>query len=164
MAAVVDATAGTANLYVDGVDCTTTGGIRNDFPDETGINLGRFTNGALFFKGTIDEARIATGACPPAWMWADWMTARPQSSLISYSPVIESAPRITAAATAQGIVISWPASGVGFQLYAATNLFSPGAWTVCSSPPAFVSGQWQVILPPQGPTAEFFRLKASQVP
>ncbi len=156
---VVDESAGTALLYVDGVDATANSAIRTDFANQTGINLGRFTNGAFFLKGVVDEARIQARVRSPAWEWASWMTESASSTLASYSPVRQLTPTISVAAS-NGAVLTWPASGVGFQLYTTTNLVPPVSWTRATNGTVLVADQWQITLPPDGSVTRFFRLQS----
>jgi formylmethanofuran dehydrogenase subunit A len=56
--------------------------------------------------------------------------------------------------------LSWPASGVGFALYSATNLITPVVWNLVTNPAALVNNQWQILLPLDDSAARFYRLQA----
>lgn len=56
--ASVNRTAGSATLYVDGVDQTTDSTIRTDFNTNGVRSIGSMTNGAYPFGGTVDDVRI----------------------------------------------------------------------------------------------------------
>lgn len=74
--ASADRNAGTAALYVDGVNVTSNGNntIVTDFANNATVTLGCFTNSHWFLQGNMDEARIESGVCSPAWVWASWAT------------------------------------------------------------------------------------------
>jgi hypothetical protein len=57
VAAVVDRTAGTARLYVNGVDQTSDQTIRNDFNTTATTYLGQFSDTAFRLKGKLDDVR-----------------------------------------------------------------------------------------------------------
>ncbi len=61
VAAVIDRTAGTARLYVDGVDQTSDSTVRNDFKINATAKLGAKGDGAFSFGGRIDDLRIYNG-------------------------------------------------------------------------------------------------------
>jgi hypothetical protein len=60
---------------------------------------------------------------------------------------------------ANPFVLSWPASA-GFQLYSATNLAPPVAWSLVTNPAASNNGIFFLTIPPTNATAQFFRLMA----
>jgi hypothetical protein len=62
------------------------------------------------------------------------------------------------AVTGSQFVLSWPASASGFQLYTATNLAPPLAWSLVTNQPASSNGTLILTLPAAGATAQFFRL------
>jgi hypothetical protein len=158
LAAVVDRSGGTAHLYVDGADRTQSSAIVTDFANQSGVNLGRFTNSAYYLKGTLDEVRIEASARSSDWVWASYMTTVSNSALASYSPVAQQLPALSLDGDASGLVLSWPANGVGFSLYAATNLTPPIPWARVANPVAFTNNAWQALLSPTS-TAVFYHLK-----
>jgi hypothetical protein len=61
-------------------------------------------------------------------------------------------------APASPLVLAWPSSSVGFQLYFATNLAPPIVWTLVSTGPAQSNGMNILNVPTTNTTAQFFRL------
>ena len=159
--ATVNETSGTARLYVDGTDCPQSPAIVTDFPNQTGISLGRLTNSVYFVKGVLDEARIESGVCSSNWIWASWATVASNSTLQKYSPVTQQPPALTIGiGGGNGTWLSWPGSGVGFVLYTTTNLISPGAWSLAANQPLLTNNQWQINLPAADNGTRFYRLKS----
>jgi hypothetical protein len=159
--AVVNETGGTARLYVDGTDYTQASNIDSAFPNETGINLGRFTNNALLFKGSMDEVRIEAGQRSSNSVWAAWMNVVSNTSLANYTGVTRTAPALSIGGSGDGgTVLTWPASGVGFSLYTATNLTAPVVWTLATNQPALSNSQWQITLPQDGDVSRYYRLQS----
>jgi hypothetical protein len=159
--AAVNETGGVARLYVDGTDCTQSASIITDFPNQTGINLGRLTNSAYFVKGVLDEARIESGVCSSNWIWASWATVASNSTLQNYSPVTQQPPALAIGiGGGNGTWLSWPGSGVGFVLYTTTNLTLPGAWTLVASQPILTNNQWQINLPAADNGTRFYCLES----
>jgi hypothetical protein len=159
VSAAINRTAGTVSFYVDG---TAAGGgaVTTDFVNTADLNLGRFTNGALYFKGALDEARIQSGVPSPNWMWADWMTVAANSTLEKYSAVTQAAPPLTISTeSGGGVSLSWPLSAVGFALVTATNLAMPVDWTPVTNALVLANNQWQVSLSPGIEVARFYRLQ-----
>ncbi len=58
------------------------------------------------------------------------------------------------------LVISWPVSAAGFQLYSATSLSAPIVWTPVTTQAVASNGSYVVTLPVSGGTAQFYRLAA----
>ena len=87
------------------------------------------------------------------------MTAVSNMVFAASSSVIRQPPTLGLEVEAGGRVLSWPASGVGFALYSATNLNPPVAWNVVTNAPGLVSNQWQISLPPNSNEALFYRLQ-----
>ncbi|HEX4264255.1 MAG TPA: DUF2341 domain-containing protein [Verrucomicrobiae bacterium] len=159
--ASVDETGGKARLYVDGTDCTQASNIDTAFPNQSGINLGRFTNSSLFFKGALDEVRIEAGQRSSNWVWAAWMNVVSNTSLASYASVAQAAPALSIGGSIDGgTVLIWPASGVGFALYTSTNLAPPISWTLATNQPALSNNQWQITLPQDGSASRYYRLQS----
>ena len=160
VAAAVDESAGTAQLYVDGTICTATAAIVSDFPNQTGLNLGRITNNAYYFNGSLDEARIQSGAQSSNWVWASWATVASNSVFESYSAVTEQPPVLNLDADGGGTSLSWVGSGVGFALYTTTNLASTATWSLATNQPLFTNNHWQIPLAAANDGPRFYYLKS----
>ncbi len=158
IAAAIDRLAGTARLFVDGVDRTVSGDIRTDFVNQSNLALGYMTNGAFYFKGTMDEARIENGTRSPNWVWASWMTAASNTSFVTYSAVTRQRPLLSIGSDAGTPVMTWPASGVGFSVFTTSNLAPPVIWAPASNTPTLVDGQWEFPLI-NGAGTGFYRLE-----
>ncbi|HLX70543.1 MAG TPA: DUF2341 domain-containing protein, partial [Verrucomicrobiae bacterium] len=159
--AVVDENATTAHLYVDGVDYTQNSSVNGSFPNQAGVNLGRFTNNTFYFKGAMDEVRIESGTRDSNWVWAAWMNVVSNTTLANYTGITQAAPALSIGGSPDGgTVLTWPASGVGFTLYTATNLTPPITWTPATNQPAFSNNQWQMTLPPDQTTSRYYRLQS----
>jgi hypothetical protein len=159
VAAAVNEAASNAQLYVDGANVTASATIVSDFPNQTGINLGRFTNNVYWLNGTFDEARIQSGVASSNWVWASWATVAANSALENYSTVTQQPPVLTiGVGGGNGNCFSWPGSGVGFALYTTTNLASSAAWSLATNPPLFTNNQWQITGPAAGSGPLFYRL------
>ncbi|MGA2245973.1 MAG: DUF2341 domain-containing protein [Verrucomicrobiota bacterium] len=159
VAASVDESAGSAQLYLDGVDCTASSTVDGSFPNQTGLNLGRLTNSAFYFNGTLDEARIQAGVQSSNWVWASWATVVSNSTLESYSAVTRQPPALTIGVGVGGTSFNWGGSGVGFVLYTATNL-TASDWSPATNQPALSNNLWQITLPAGGSSARFYRLRS----
>ena len=171
VAAVVDQTAGTASLYVDGVDQTAASGLQPGFDLSLPVNLGRFSTNSgtpYYFRGLMDEARIENAARSPDWILASYITSATNSSLTTYANVVRSQPKlgIQTSATGQGnnLVFNWPASGIGFTLQAANNLTPPVSWMALTNHPVLITTngvtQWQVSLAPGTNSMRYYRIWA----
>jgi hypothetical protein len=57
-------------------------------------------------------------------------------------------------------VLSWPAPATGYQLYCATNLAPPVAWSLVTNPATLSNGTFFLTIPPTNAAAQFFRLMA----
>ena len=156
--AVVNQPAGSAHLFVDGVDRTQSGAVATDFPTQTGINLGRFTNSTLWFKGTLDEVRIANAARSSNWVWASWMTAAANTSFQNYSAV-NPRPALAVVPAGGGLTVSWPASSGVFALFTTTNVSPPATWVPVTNSAVLTNGQWQVLLGTGSNDRQFYRLQ-----
>ena len=87
------------------------GGVTTDFTNVGDMNLGRFTNSALYFTGSMDEARIHQGVDSSNWVWASYLTVASNSVFSSYGSVSDSVlPPVTITIQRQGnnVVLSWP--------------------------------------------------------
>lgn len=107
LTAAVAQTNAQVQMYVDGTYLGSLA-ITADFPLYEDLNLGRFTNGALYFSGTMDEARIQAGPSSPDWVWASYMTVAQNSALESYSAVSATGVTITYEMINGKLVLSWP--------------------------------------------------------
>jgi hypothetical protein len=159
--AVVDESTATAHLYVDGTDYTQASGINGAFPNASGINLGRFTNSTFLFKGAMDEVRIEGGTRSSNWVWTAWMNVASNQNLANYANVAQASPALSIGGAPGGsTLLTWPASGVGFALYTATNLTAPVTWTLATNQPTLSSNQWQITLPPDSNESRYYRLQS----
>jgi len=158
VAATVDETAGTARLYLDGVQVTN-GPTVTDFANASGLDLGRFTNSGFYFTGSLDEARIAPGICSSNWICATWLNVA-SNNVFNSSSIVNPSPALASSRSADGIALSWPqASGV-FTLYATTNLAPPVIWQPATNAVTYVNGQWQTSIAPVDQGTQFYRLQA----
>ena len=115
-----------------------------DFPVNQDLNLARFTNGTLYLKGVLDEARIESGARSSNWIWASYLTVATNSTLSSYAAVSQQSPALNLAFAASELIVCWPAHGVGFRLLTATDLAPPVTWEPVAVAPALTNGEWQI--------------------
>jgi hypothetical protein len=160
LAVAIDRLGGTATFYLDGA-LVGSGPVVPDFDNDADLNLGRFTNNVYYFDGAMDETRIQSGVQSSNWIWASWMTVASNSTLEDFAAVGQVSPSLAInAGAAAGPVLSWPASGVGFAVYATTNLAPPVTWTLAAGQPVFTNNQWQAALPADGDVAQFYCLKA----
>lgn len=158
--ASVDHDGGVAKLYVDGT-LQGTGATRNDFPTSQDLHLGKFTSGSFAFNGLIDEARISSGLSSSNLVWANWMTVASNATFQSYSTVTQQPPVLAIGSTVgTSNVLTWPGSGVGFQLYTATNLLDSLGWAPATNQAVFTNGQWQIGLPVDPGGTRFYRLRS----
>jgi hypothetical protein len=160
VAAAGNVAAGTAQLYVDGTNCTSAANIVTDFPNQTDLNLGRITNNAYYFNGSLDEARIQSGVQSANWIWANWVTVASNSILASYSAVTQQPPVLTLGGDTS---LSWVGSGLGFALYTTTNLAAPATWSLATNKPLFTNNHWQVALASANNGSRFYRFKSQRI-
>jgi Concanavalin A-like lectin/glucanases superfamily/Domain of unknown function (DUF2341) len=158
LAASVNETNGTAQLYVDGVEVTN-GATVTDFSNATGLDFGRFTNNYYYFNGALDEARIAEGVCSSNWIWATWLNVESNSLFNNYSAVNPS-PSLSYVESPAGVWLTWPAASGVFELYTTTNLAPPAVWEPATNAAAYVNGLWQAPLVPPANGSQFYRLQA----
>jgi hypothetical protein len=159
LTASVNRAKGSVELYVDGADLGGSGSVVTDFPNQATINLGRFTNSSFYFNGILDEARIGVGACSSNWVWASWLTVASNTVFAAASAVIRQPPTLGLTGGLDGLVLSWPASGVGYALSTATDLIPSVVWSPVTNAPTLVNDQWQISLAPEGRVARFYRLQ-----
>jgi hypothetical protein len=107
LAAVVDRAAGSARLFVDGVDATASGAIRTDFANTNDVLLGRFADANFGFHGQLDEVRIQAGTNSANWVWASYMTAAANSTFENYATVVSSAVTITYQVSGGNLLLTW---------------------------------------------------------
>ncbi len=164
--ASVNRGAGTAQLYVDGVNQTVTNTVATDFGNYTPFNLGRYTNSWWYLKGSLDEARIEP-ARSADWVWATWMNVVSNAAFVSCSPVAspgvvlnQPQPQLGASVGASGLLLNWAAQGSQFTLYSATNLAPPIQWTPVSNYTVLSNGLVQVPLSAATGTPVFYRIQA----
>jgi hypothetical protein len=168
--ATVDRGAGAATLYVDGANATSGGnGVRTDFANNNVFNLGRYTSGSWYFKGTIDEPRIEPFRSPD-WVWATWMNAASYSAFVTPSSVAAPAvllgpppqpPVLGMTTGASGLLFNWPGQSSQFKLYSTTSLISPVQWTPVTNYTVLPDGQVQVPISTDAGTATFYRLQSN---
>jgi hypothetical protein len=106
--AAVDRADGAAQLYVDGSPVAA-GAIRNDFPNNNDMELGRDTGGTFAFLGSLDEARIHAGLESSNWVWASYMTAAANSSFENYSAVSSPVVMLNIQSSGGNVILAWPA-------------------------------------------------------
>jgi hypothetical protein len=158
--AAVDRSAGTASLYVDGTDVAQAAVIRPDLGTNSMLNLGRFTGGAFYFKGAMDEARIENSVRSADWVRASWMTVASNTAFASYLTVQQTRPALSLNSNRGSFSLAWPASGVGFALWTTTNLAPPIDWKLVQEPPILTNTQWQVLLSADATNTRFYQLQS----
>ena len=158
--AVVDCTANTVRLYVDGVDRTSTSTVGAGIQTTNTLRVGSHLSNGCYVNGSLDEARIENGARSPNWVWAAYMNVLSNATFSSYAAVTQQVPSLSVASGAGGLVLSWPASGVGFAVGSATNLAPPVRWTPIPSSPSLLNSRWQLILPTDSFSTWFYRLQS----
>ena len=158
VAATVDRSAGVARLFLDGIDRTSLSPALTDFANQRSVTFGAFADHLFCFKGLLDEARIETETRSMNWVWASWMTVASHEAFTTYEPVSRQRPSLTLSIQDGTAQVNWPGSGVGFQLYAATNLAPPVNWIRVTNQALLTMGQWQAILPASNDRVRFYRL------
>ncbi|MGD0413560.1 MAG: DUF2341 domain-containing protein, partial [Verrucomicrobiota bacterium] len=169
--AAISQWSGVGTLYVDGTAVaggSYLGTALTDFPLDADLNLGCFTNGASQFNGTMDEVRVQSSMASPNWVWASWMTVASNAVFSSYASVTPNPPvilpSINATGRNNGLLLSWPASGVGYALYMTTNLAAPSSWSLVTNAPVLVTSnnvtQWQLPVSTTTSAAGYYQLKA----
>jgi hypothetical protein len=158
LAAVVNEPAGFAQLYVDGTSVAS-GQAVADFGNYADLNLGRFTNSTYYFDGSLDEARIANGACSSNWIAATWLNAASNSTFVTASAVN---PATTLSYTQNGgaITLEWPSVDGVFTVYTSTSLGPTASWTPVSSSPTYANRQWQLAVRAPAQGNQFYRLQS----
>jgi hypothetical protein len=157
LAAAVNRTNGTVEFFLDGADVQS-GSVITDFVNQAELELGRFTNNVFYFTGAMDEVRIQRGTASANWLYANWLNVMSNDAFVAYSSVVQGPPVLSISGNMGGLLFTWPASAVGFALYAATNLAPPVGWSSVTNSPVPSNSQWQVTLQPDA-TRRFFRLQ-----
>jgi hypothetical protein len=141
---------GTVSLYVDGILAGTTTGGTESLIAPSMLVLGAQQTLIYFLSGDIAEVQIYNSALP--------VSARQSletALLVKYNEI--AAPFLGAAAVGNGgISFVWPAIP-GFNLYSATNLMPPIAWSLVTNSPASANGTNTLTLK-AGSAACFFKL------
>ncbi|MGH8022321.1 MAG: LamG-like jellyroll fold domain-containing protein, partial [Limisphaerales bacterium] len=160
--AAINRAASSAAFYVDGNPEPIVSGsaIVADFANNADLNFGRFTNSALYLEGAMDEARIYGGIEDSNWVWASWATVASNSLLQSYSAIMRSAPSLSVGVAGAIANFVWPATGVGYALFTATNLTPPVSWSPAGVQPLLTNNQWQISLPYGNTGSRFYRLQS----
>lgn len=159
LSVAINRSAGIADFYIDGTYLQSSSSIVKTFANNADLNLGRFTNNNFYFTGLMDEARIQAGTVSSNWVWANWMTVASNSTFESYSPLIQQSPALSVSLKGNALELQWPASAVGFALYATTNLV-PAFWTLMTNLPTLQNGRWQISVLADTTISRFYRLQA----
>ncbi len=148
VALVVDHTAGTGLIYLDGVNVTAANAVRTDCALTNVVNLGTFDGGAFGFHGIIDEARIRTGTNSPNWIWASYMTVASNSVFQTYGSYSTTVVNVKLNAQMSGgqLMLTWSQG----TLQSASSANGPYNDVVGATSPYAVT--------PTGP-AQFYRVK-----
>jgi hypothetical protein len=123
------------------------------------LRVGSHLSNGCYVDGALDEARIENGTRSANWVWATYMNAISNTAFASYATVTQQVPSLSVASMAGGLILSWPASGVGFAVGTATNLTPPVLWTPFTSSPSLINSQWQLVLPTDSSSTRFYRLQ-----
>jgi hypothetical protein len=125
------------------------------------LYLGKFTGGSFAFNRLIDVSPISSGLNSSNLIWASWMSVASNGVFQSYSGVTQQAPILSFESDGQaGNLLSWPANGVGLELYTTTNLSDSALWQTATNQPVFSNGQWQIHLPAGSDASRFYRLQS----
>jgi hypothetical protein len=73
---------------------------------------------------------------------------------------MQQSPALSVSLTGSNLLLRWPASGVGFALYTATNIAPTANWLLTTNLAAFVNGQWQISLMNDAIASRLYRLQA----
>ncbi len=144
---------GRTDLYVDGVAMGYTNGNQCALLAPSRLVLGAQQVLNNYFTGDLAELKIYRAALVNSDR-ADQETilaAKWGTPLAGQAVVVETnAPvRLTASASAAALVVSWPLSAMGAQLYYATNLTSPVHWQSVTNPLDSDGVNFSVTLPTQ---------------
>jgi Concanavalin A-like lectin/glucanases superfamily/Immunoglobulin domain/Domain of unknown function (DUF2341) len=147
LSVAVTRTNGTGTFYVDGNNVASTVAIVPDFTNYADLNLGSFTNAALWFTGTMDEARIHSTLSSSNWIWASWMTVASNSVFESYSTVNSSAVILGARISNGNLILTWSQG----TLMSASHVNGAYAPVSGASPPSYSV--------PASAAQQFYRVK-----
>jgi hypothetical protein len=150
-----DAAGQTARLYVNGKKLAS-GAAPIALKQVVDVNnwLGRSNWNDPYFSGTFDEFRVWEGAMADDQVAADF-AAGPDTIPSGPPP---QGPSLTAALSANNLVITWPASATGFVLQGSPKLGTGAAWTPVPGTPVVDNGVNKMTVPITG-AAQFYQLK-----
>jgi hypothetical protein len=155
ISAAIDRLGAQAALYVDGRNVNQSSAAWSSFGNTSDVNLGRTTNGGFYFKGIMDEVRVASVVRSSNWVWASWMTVASNATWTTYSEV-----NLRPSLSLNEGALTWPADAGLFTLCTATSLSPSVVWLPVTNPlPVLSNGNWQVSLPMDASAARFFRLQ-----
>jgi hypothetical protein len=120
-------------LAVDGVEAASGTGGTQSLTAPPGLDLGAVPSGGGFLSGDIAEVRVYNSALP-SFARQSLETALRVKYLGLAPPTLS-----VAAANSNGITCTWPAIP-GFNLYSATNLTPPVAWSLVTNSTAIANG------------------------
>ncbi len=137
-------------LYVDGAEAAAgTAGAQSLTAPPT-LDLGAVPSGGGFLSGDIAEVRVYNGA-----LSTSSRQSLETALFVKYMGLVPPSLRV-AAGQSNGITFTWSAIP-GFNLYRATSLAPPIAWSLVTNTPASVNGTNTLTLSPAG-AACFFAL------
>lgn len=146
-----DRNAGTAAVYVDGVDVTAPGtnSIHTDFANNATTTMGSFTNSHWFLNGTMDESRIESGTRSPAWVWTSWATVA-ETNFATFESVTLPAVSLGVQMVNGQLVLTW----TGGVLQSAPNVTGPysdmtGVTSPYTNAPSAAQRFYRVRIPSQ---------------
>jgi hypothetical protein len=107
----------------------------------------------------MDEARVENVVRSSNWIWAAWLNSASNSMFATTSSITRQQPLLSLNPGGANLSLTWPATGVGFTLYTATNLAPPVNWAAATNQPLFTNSQWQITLPAAASGSRFYRLQ-----
>ena len=72
----------------------------------------------------------------------------------------EPMPALTARSSGNGLLLTWPATALGFTLQSATNLAPPVSWQPVGVPVLQTNGEFRAVAPVPPAGSAYFRLQA----
>jgi hypothetical protein len=141
---------GSLVLYVDGAEVAAGRGGTQSLTAPPSLDLGAVPSGGGFLSGDIAEVRVYNTALPTSARQSLETALR-----VKYMGLAPPALGV-AAANKNGIIFTWAAIA-GFNLYSATNLSPPIAWSLVTNSPAIADGTNTLTLSATG-AASFFQL------
>jgi hypothetical protein len=160
VATVIDRSAGTARLYVNGMDRTVTSNVHTGFNIATNVLFGRFAGSGYPFRGTMDEVRIRAGLSSAGVIRAEAKSISSSDPFLSYESVSRDRPAVGAIVEDSAVTLRWPASGVGYIVQTCTNLGTDAVWVQATNQPSLSGTNWEVRLSPGQSAQSFFRLRS----